>query len=98
MAVRQLTVDRVLGWRAGRHLLGRPAGVDVIAVGGPPRRGRRAPRLGLAGWISPVVVHRSRVVGTWDARDGEPVVRLWPEAPPVPTDRLDAEVTRCGRT
>ncbi|WP_406038205.1 hypothetical protein OG799_25075 [Micromonospora sp. NBC_00898] len=26
--------------------------------------------------------------------NGDPVVRLWPEAPPVPTDRLDAEVAR----
>ncbi|MGK5518553.1 DNA glycosylase AlkZ-like family protein [Micromonospora sp. URMC 107] len=47
-----------------------------------------------AGWISPVVVHRGRVVGTWEARDGEPVVDLWPGSPPVPADALDAERAR----
>lgn len=26
--------------------------------------------------------------------NGEPMFRLWPEAPPAPTDRLDAEVVR----
>ncbi|MCM0677305.1 winged helix DNA-binding domain-containing protein, partial [Micromonospora phytophila] len=40
---------------------------------------RRASVSRAAGWISPVVVHRGRVVGTWEARDTEPVVRLWPE-------------------
>ncbi|WP_446212567.1 hypothetical protein [Micromonospora sp. IBSANI012] len=47
-----------------------------------------------AGWIAPVVVHRGRVVGTWEARGGEPEVTLWPESPPVPADRLDAERAR----
>lgn len=55
---------------------------------------RRAAVSRAAGWISPVVVHRGRVVGTWEPRDGEPVVRLWPESPPVPTARLDAERAR----
>jgi hypothetical protein len=47
-----------------------------------------------AGWISPVVLHRGRVVGTWEPRDGEPVVDLWPDSPPVPAERLDAELGR----
>jgi hypothetical protein len=34
------------------------------------------------------------VVGTWEARDGEPAVDLWPESPPVPADALDAERER----
>ncbi|PZF99164.1 DNA glycosylase AlkZ-like family protein [Micromonospora deserti] len=55
---------------------------------------RRAAVSRAAGWISPVVVHRGRVVGTWEARDGEPVVDLWPESGPVPAEPLDAERAR----
>ncbi|SCG65306.1 DNA glycosylase AlkZ-like family protein [Micromonospora coxensis] len=55
---------------------------------------RRADVSRTAGWITPVVVHRGRVVGTWEARDGEPEVTLWPESPPVPADRLDEERSR----
>ncbi|WP_063909971.1 DNA glycosylase AlkZ-like family protein [Herbidospora yilanensis] len=36
-----------------------------------------------AGWISPVVVHRGRVVGTWDARDGVLTATMLEEAPGV---------------
>lgn len=36
-----------------------------------------------AGWISPVVVHRGRVVGTWDARDGTLTATLLEPAPGV---------------
>ncbi|MGC5018634.1 DNA glycosylase AlkZ-like family protein [Micromonospora sp. DT47] len=58
----------------------------------PPARRSDVSRA--AGWIAPVVVHRGRVVGTWEARDGEPEVTLWPESPPVPAERLDAERER----
>lgn len=55
---------------------------------------RRASISRAAGWISPVVERRGRVVGTWEAREGEPAVDLWPESPPVPADALDAERAR----
>jgi hypothetical protein len=44
-----------------------------------------------AGWISPVVVHRGRVVGVWELRDAQMYVRFFPGAD-VPTDGLEAEV------
>ncbi|MFC8615333.1 DNA glycosylase AlkZ-like family protein [Micromonospora purpureochromogenes] len=67
-----------------------PGTKDPMVV--PPAR--RADVSRAAGWIAPVVVHRGRVVGTWEARGGEPEVTLWPESPPVPADRLDAERAR----
>ena len=44
-----------------------------------------------AGWISPVVVHRGRVVGVWELRDAQVDVRFFPGAD-VPMDGLEAEV------
>ncbi|WP_240506727.1 DNA glycosylase AlkZ-like family protein [Thermoactinospora rubra] len=44
-----------------------------------------------AGWISPVVVHRGRVVGVWEAKDGRVGLDLLEE---VPQDRLAAAVAR----
>ncbi|GAB2947145.1 winged helix DNA-binding domain-containing protein [Micromonospora polyrhachis] len=49
-----------------------------------------------AGWISPVVVHRGRVAGTWDVEDGALDVALFAESGPVPTDGIEAEVARLG--
>jgi len=47
-----------------------------------------------AGWISPVVVARGRVAGTWGIADGVVVVVLFSEAGAVPANALDAEVAR----
>ncbi len=44
-----------------------------------------------AGWISPVVVHQGRVVGTWELTDSTVDVRLFPAAD-VPIAGLEAEV------
>lgn len=44
-----------------------------------------------AGWISPVVVHRGRVVGVWELTDATVAVRLFSEAD-VPRGGLEAEV------
>jgi hypothetical protein len=44
-----------------------------------------------AGWISPVVVHRGRVVGVWELTEATVDVRLFPDVD-VPTDGLEAEV------
>jgi winged helix DNA-binding protein len=50
---------------------------------------RRAEVSRAAGWISPVIVHRGRVVGVWDAKTGERT--LWED---VPADALRAEADR----
>jgi hypothetical protein len=34
-----------------------------------------------AGWISPVVLHRGRAAGTWEATNGAIVDTLWEEVP-----------------
>ncbi|WP_174554108.1 hypothetical protein [Microtetraspora fusca] len=44
-----------------------------------------------AGWISPVVVHRGRVAGVWEAKDGRLAVEL---AEPVPQAPLQAAAER----
>lgn len=44
-----------------------------------------------AGWISPVVIHRGKVAGVWEAKEGRPVVELFE---PVPDKLLAAEVER----
>ncbi|MBX6386603.1 MAG: winged helix DNA-binding domain-containing protein, partial [Microbispora sp.] len=44
-----------------------------------------------AGWISPVVIHRGRVAGVWEAKEGRPVAELFE---PVPDGLLAAEVDR----
>jgi len=49
-----------------------------------------------AGWISPVVVHRGRIAGTWDIADGTVDVTLFAEAGRVPTDGIEAEAARLG--
>ncbi|MDH6224488.1 winged helix DNA-binding domain-containing protein [Streptomyces sp. MJP52] len=44
-----------------------------------------------AGWISPVVVHRGRVVGVWEFTDAAIDVQLFGECPQVPGKALEAE-------
>ncbi|MFI6886262.1 hypothetical protein [Streptosporangium canum] len=44
-----------------------------------------------AGWISPVVVHRGRVAGVWEAKNGELAFDLLED---VPADALAAEARR----
>lgn len=44
-----------------------------------------------AGWISPVVLHRGRIVGTWQPDGGRVTTSLWEE---VPAARLDAAIER----
>jgi hypothetical protein len=43
------------------------------------------------GWISPVVIHRGRVVGVWELRDDLVTVSPFPDAPPLPTRSVDGE-------
>jgi hypothetical protein len=47
-----------------------------------------------AGWISAVVVHAGRVVGTWEVDGGSLDVRLFAAAGDVPADALAAETVR----
>jgi len=49
-----------------------------------------------AGWISPVVVCRGRVAGTWSLADGTLDVVLFEEAGEVPRAELAAEAERIG--
>ncbi|SFF77350.1 Winged helix DNA-binding domain-containing protein [Actinoplanes philippinensis] len=59
---------------------------------------RRALISRTGGWISPVVVARGRVAGTWE-RDGEALtVGLFAEAGPVPETALAAEAHRLVKT
>ena len=58
--------------------------------------GRRGAVSRAAGWISPVVVHRGRVVGTWDIEGDALDVMLFTESGPVPTDRIEVEGARLG--
>jgi hypothetical protein len=44
-----------------------------------------------AGWISPVVVHRGRVAGVWEAKNGRVTTDLFE---PVPETLLDAAISR----
>lgn len=46
-----------------------------------------------AGWISPVVVHKGQVAGTWEGRDGRLDVALWQD---VPRKGIEAEAARLG--
>ncbi|WP_164540990.1 winged helix DNA-binding domain-containing protein [Streptomyces abyssomicinicus] len=45
-----------------------------------------------SGWISPVVVHRGRVVGVWEFTDDTVDVQLFGECPQAPREALEAEV------
>jgi hypothetical protein len=49
-----------------------------------------------AGWISAVVVHRGRVAGTWENRDGRLDVVLFRESGDVPRKQIEAEAARIG--
>ncbi|GII00491.1 winged helix DNA-binding domain-containing protein [Planobispora takensis] len=79
---------------AGVHLL---PGFDQYILGAPrdlepllPKEAR--PKVSrAAGWISPVVVHRGRVAGVWEARNGEIVFDLFEDVPPAD---LKAEAER----
>ncbi|MGW5260895.1 winged helix DNA-binding domain-containing protein [Microbispora sp. NPDC004025] len=76
------------------HLL---PGFDQFILGAPrdlepllPKAAR--PKVSrTAGWISPVVIHRGRVAGVWEAKEGRPVVELFE---PVPERLLAAETDR----
>ncbi|GGL18704.1 winged helix DNA-binding domain-containing protein [Planomonospora parontospora] len=78
----------------GVHLL---PGFDQYILGAPrdlepllPREAR-AKVSRAAGWISPVVVHRGRVAGVWEAKNGEVTVELFED---VPAAALSAETER----
>ncbi|MER6479418.1 winged helix DNA-binding domain-containing protein [Streptomyces filamentosus] len=45
-----------------------------------------------SGWITPVLVHRGRVAGVWEADGGTVDVQVFSESGPVPKDALKAEV------
>ncbi|MGR7023277.1 DNA glycosylase AlkZ-like family protein [Geodermatophilus sp. URMC 62] len=60
----------------------------------PPAR--RAEISRAAGWISPTVVTRDGVVGTWRIEDGSVDVDLFAECAPVDRDLLEAEAARLG--
>jgi hypothetical protein len=47
-----------------------------------------------AGWISAVVVHRGRVAGTWESKDGRLDVVLFGESGDVPGKQIEAEAAR----
>jgi hypothetical protein len=47
-----------------------------------------------AGWIAAVVVHRGRVAGTWESKDGTIEVSLFRERGPVPAKQIEAEAQR----
>jgi hypothetical protein len=70
-----------------QYVLGAGTG-DVRIV--PAERRKAVSRT--AGWISPVVVHRGRVVGVWELAEATVDVRLFRGAD-VPTDALEAEVS-----
>jgi hypothetical protein len=55
---------------------------------------RRAEVSRKAGWISPVIVARGKVAGTWEADGRTLQVRLFEDADPIPRPALDAEVAR----
>jgi hypothetical protein len=57
---------------------------------------RRAAISKAAGWISPVVVCRGRVAGTWSLADGALDVTLFAEAGSVPAAEIAAEARRIG--
>ncbi|GAA3440972.1 winged helix DNA-binding domain-containing protein [Planomonospora venezuelensis] len=78
----------------GVHLL---PGFDQYILGAPrdlepllPKEAR-AKVSRAAGWISPVVVHRGRVAGVWEARDGAITLDLFEDVPSAP---LKAETER----
>ncbi|WP_433241677.1 winged helix DNA-binding domain-containing protein [Streptosporangium sp. CA-135522] len=78
----------------GVHLL---PGFDQYILGAPrdlepllPKEAR--PKVSrTAGWISPVVIHRGRVAGVWEAKNGEITFDLLEE---VPASALTAETRR----
>lgn len=50
-----------------------------------------------AGWISPIVVVRGRIVGVWDLKDDEVTVALFAGATAPPFEALEAEVAHLAR-
>jgi winged helix DNA-binding protein len=57
---------------------------------------RRAQISKAAGWISPVVVWRGRVSGTWEIKDGSLEVVCFKESGKPPKTQIEAEATRIG--
>ncbi|WP_432095114.1 winged helix DNA-binding domain-containing protein [Streptomyces sp. bgisy100] len=75
-----------------QYVLG-PGTADPRVV--PASRRKAVSRTG--GWIAPVVVHRGRVAGVWDAVDHTLDVQLFAESGAVPTDGLEAEAAHLAR-
>jgi hypothetical protein len=55
---------------------------------------RRAQISKAAGWISPVVVWRGRVAGTWEVKDSNLEVVCFKESGKPPKKQIEAEATR----
>jgi hypothetical protein len=69
-----------------QYILGTPRTLEaLIPAAVKPRVSRQA------GWISPVVVHRGRVAGVWEAKAGRITLDLFE---PVPEEPLAAAVSR----
>ncbi|MGI5489197.1 winged helix DNA-binding domain-containing protein [Microtetraspora malaysiensis] len=69
-----------------QYVLGAPRDLEALLPAAVRPKVSRA-----AGWISPVVVHRGRVAGVWEAKDGRLAVEL---AEPVPRAPLQAAAER----
>ncbi|MCC5580067.1 AlkZ family DNA glycosylase [Microtetraspora sp. AC03309] len=69
-----------------QYVLGAPRDLDALLPAAARAKVSRA-----AGWISPVVVHRGRVAGVWEAKDGRLAVEL---IEPVPGGPLEAAAER----
>ncbi|WP_308250530.1 DNA glycosylase AlkZ-like family protein [Nonomuraea rhizosphaerae] len=69
-----------------QYILGAPRNLEpLLPAAAKPKVSRQA------GWISPVVVHRGRVAGVWEAKDGQVTLDLFD---PVPEKELDRAVAR----
>ncbi|MFC4061117.1 winged helix DNA-binding domain-containing protein [Planomonospora corallina] len=69
-----------------QYILGAPRDLEPLLPAPARPKVSRA-----AGWISPVVVHRGRVAGVWEAKNGEVAVELFED---VPAAALAAETER----
>lgn len=74
-----------------QYVLG-PGTADVNVI----PKGRRAAVSRQSGWISPVVVARGVVSGTWQLERDRVKVAWFPETGRLPRKALDAEVARLG--
>ncbi|GLX01853.1 winged helix DNA-binding domain-containing protein [Microtetraspora sp. NBRC 16547] len=69
-----------------QYVLGAPRDLEALLPAVARAKVSRA-----AGWISPVVVHRGRVAGVWEVKDGRLAVEL---VDPVPGGALEAAAGR----